>query len=125
VRATENGTLVTSTEENTFKAYRLNADFLAYWMPRSSRWRPYFAGGFQGYNYSLPHIANWPDGGTRTWGGNFGVGLKLVPLKHTLLRLDFRDYIGGQPWRLLLSTPGATAGRIHQLEGSAGFSLTF
>jgi hypothetical protein len=125
VRNTVNGALVTSTEENTFKMYRMNADFLAYWMPRSSRWRPYFAGGFQGYQYSLPRIAYWPDKGTRTWGGNFGIGIKVVPLKHTLFRLDFRDYFGGTPWNLTFSTPSARGSIMHQFEGSAGFSFTF
>jgi hypothetical protein len=125
LRNTVNSALVTTTAEAPFKIHMLNFNFLAYWMPRGSRWRPYFTGGSQGYQYSLPHIPNWPFGEIRKWGFNYGAGIKLIPLKHTMVRIDLRDYIGGKPWALTISSAGKTGGVAHQIEGTVGFSITF
>jgi hypothetical protein len=125
LRNTVDSELVTTTATGPFKIHRANLNFLAYWMPRGSRWRPYVTAGAQGYQYSLPHIPSFPFGENRKFGGNYGAGIKLVPLKHTLLRLDVRDYFGGKPWFMTFSYAGTTAGLVHQVEGTAGFSITF
>lgn len=125
LRNTVDSQLVTTTAEGSFKIHMLNFNFLAYWMPRSSRWRPYFTGGSQGYQYSLPRIPSFPFGQIRKWGFNYGAGIKLIPLKHTLVRLDLRDYLGSKPWGLTFSQANKTGGVAHQIEGTVGFSITF
>jgi len=96
-------------------------------MPRGERWRPFVTGGAQAYRWGAPHFSAWPGGGSKNYGLNFGGGLKIKLLPHTLARLDFRDYIGGRPYvgQLSLAAGSLGGGHTRLLEASAGFGVTF
>ncbi|MBI3209471.1 MAG: hypothetical protein HYZ37_11305 [Candidatus Solibacter usitatus] len=97
--------------------------FLAYMMPKNERWRPYLAGGGQMFQYGAPKFKEYTDGATRNYGGHFGAGIKLKLVEHLLLRMDFRDYVGGKPYTFDLKTDSGT--RLHQFEGTLGVGFTF
>lgn len=104
-------------------------NFMIYFMPAGERWRPFVTGGLQLQQYSIPSVPSWAAQTGRTYGGNWGGGLKLLLHKHALVRFDARDYIGGKPYDLQFDTSGATAfpggGFFHQWEFSAGVSIAF
>lgn len=100
-------------------------NFLIYFMPNGERWRPYITGGLQLYQYGNPHFPDWEEGGSRNYGANWGGGLKLKLASHALMRFDVRDYIGGKPWKLSFVDPADEGGRIHQIEATVGFGITF
>lgn len=104
-------------------------NFMIYFMPAGERWRPFVTGGLQLQQYARPSVPNWAAQTGRTYGGNWGGGIKLLLHKHALVRFDARDYIGGKPYDLQYDT-GATGslpggGLFHQLEFSAGLSIAF
>jgi hypothetical protein len=125
VRTDVNGTTVVTTQEDRIAVHMAAYNFLIYFMPRGERWRPYVTGGLQAYEYQKPHIPDWPSGHTRHYGFNYGGGIKLVPFKHTVVRFDFRDYLGGKPYQLTFANEGNSGGLVHQLEGTVGFGISF
>jgi hypothetical protein len=125
LRNTVEGHTVTTTAEDRVAVHMAAYNFLIYFMPRGERWRPFVTGGIQAYDYQSPNIANWPPGKTKQYGGNWGGGLKLALFPHALVRLDFRDYIGGKPYDLTFEDPNQSGGIVHQLEGTVGFGITF
>lgn len=104
-------------------------NFLIYFMPAGERWRPFVTGGIQLQQYGIPSVPNWAAQTGRTYGGNWGGGIKFLLQKHAIVRFDARDYIGGKPYDLQFptsSTGGLSGGGIfHQLEFSAGLSIAF
>jgi len=123
IRTTTNDVTTAINYKDRIAIHRLSYDFLIYFMPNGSRWRPYVSAGPQANQYQSPNIAGWPYGGGRRYGINYGGGIKLIPVHHTLFRLDFRDYYGGKPYNLTFAS--GNGGWIHTLEASAGFALTF
>lgn len=105
-------------------------NFLIYMMPNREKWRPYVTGGIHGVQFGAPRIPNWLGGGARSYGGNFGGGIKLFPHKNVFFRADLRDYITGKPYDLTYPdpTPGSgisTGGVLHLIEGTVGVGITF
>lgn len=111
----------TSILEDRTAVRQLNYNFLIYFMPKGERWRPFITGGAQAYGYHAPNIVNWPSGSVRHYGANWGGGVKIALFPHSLMRFDFRDYLGGKPYKLNTQTGGS----IHQFEGTVGFGFTF
>ena len=105
-------------------------NFLIYMMPNREKWRPYITGGIHGVQFGAPRIPSWPGGGARSYGGNFGGGIKLFPHKNFFFRVDIRDYITGKPYDLTYPDPlpgeGIQSGGImHMIEGTVGVGITF
>jgi hypothetical protein len=109
---------------------KINVDFLSlnvlsYFMPKDEWWRPFLTVGVQTQRYGDPGFPEWTPGPVRTFGFNFGGGLKLRAHKHVSFRLDVRDYIGGKPYDLSFVNTTRSGGLLQTLEGSVGFSITF
>ena len=109
---------------------KVNVDFislnvLSYFMPKDEWWRPFMTVGVQTQRYGDPGFPEWTPGPIRTFGFNFGGGIKLRAHKHLSFRLDFRDYIGGKPYDLSFQNDQRSGGFLQTLEGSVGFSITF
>ena len=121
------GTTVFSTNlEDRRPIHMVFANFLVYFMPKGERWRPFVTGGGQAYNFTRPAIPEFNgDDSIRHYGANFGGGVKLKLFKHALLRWDLRDYMGGKPWKLTFADSTRAGGRLHMIEGTMGFALTF
>ena len=101
-------------------------NFLIYFMPAGERWRPFITGGIQGFRYQSPGVGNFlTTEWARTWGANYGGGIKLMPVRHILVRLDARQYLGGKPYNLQFSDISRGGGWLKQFEATAGFSITF
>ena len=106
-------------------------NFLIYFMPRGERWRPYITGGLEMVHFRKPQIPEWTLEKFRTYGGNYGGGIKLMPVKHVIIRLDVRDHITGKPYDLYFDESGATSanfrsgGLYRRLTASAGISIGF
>lgn len=100
-------------------------NFLIYFMPAGERLRPFITGGMQGSEYGAPNLAEWSHGKSRNYGANWGGGLKVKLLPHTLVRMDVRDYIGGKPYDLKFANNKLSGGLMHQWEATAGFAITF
>ena len=101
-------------------------NFMIYMMPAGERIRPFITGGAQAYQYGAPKIAEYSRGTQRTYGANFGGGVKFKLMEHLNVRLDFRDYIGGTPYDLKYADDTKFGGGMfQQLEGSVGISITF
>ncbi len=123
---------VTKQLQDRIAIQQASYNFLIYFMPNGEFWRPYVTGGAQAYKFGAPRFAEWPGGGSRTYGVNWGGGLKLK-LGRALVRLDFRDYIGGKPYNLAFQQPSATdlqakdnsGGMLHLREASVGVGFTF
>jgi len=100
--------------------------FLMYCMPRGERWRPYIAVGLQAHQYAAPkNIPEFDTGPTRNYGVNYGLGLKLHLIPHSVIRLDFRDHFGGKPYDLTFDDPARSGGILRSMELSAGVGITF
>lgn len=99
---------------------------LAYMMPPRERFRPFLTVGVHTQRYGEPRFLEWTQGSIRTFGGNFGGGVKVTLHRHVLLRVDVRDYIGGKPYDLSYKDETKIGGGLLQtLEGSIGFSIAF
>jgi len=81
-------------------------------------------GGHRVQRASLPE---WPGGGSKELGFNFGGGVKLKLFKHALMRLDLRDSMTARPYgQLQFSQNSLPPGGLMQIwEASLGFSATF
>jgi hypothetical protein len=131
------GTLVAKTRqtvsretiENTFtdrvKIQTGAYNFLVYFMPRGEKWRPYMTGGAHLIEYAEPRFEEWTRGKSRHYGFNYGFGLKLIPSKHFLIRIDWRHYLSGKPYDLEFQDFGSIGGRLSPKEASVGVSFGF
>ncbi len=99
--------------------------FLMYCMPRGERWRPYIAVGAQAHQYGAPRLEQFDRGPTRNYGVHYGLGLKLHLIKHSVIRLDFRDQFGGKPYDLDFEDPMRAGGILRSMEFSAAIGFTF
>jgi hypothetical protein len=110
---------------------RINVDYIAfnpicYFMPAGERWRPFITAGLQTQKYGEPNILEWTEGSMRTYGGNFGGGIKVMLMKNALFRLDVRDYLGGKPYDLKYQDDRRFGGGIlHTIEATVGISIAF
>lgn len=127
-------TLSTRISNEGFPDYtrqgKINVDFLgvnvlSYFMPKDEWWRPFVTVGAQTQKYGDPGFPEWSPGAVRTFGINFGGGIKFRLHKHVSIRLDARDYLGGKPYDLKYKDDSFSGGFLQTLEGSAGFSITF
>lgn len=100
-------------------------NFLLYMMPRGERFRPFISFGGQMHRYGKPRFEEWTRERVRSYGVNYGIGLKIRLFKYGLLRLDMRDHIGGKPFDLEFEEFSKTGGIMRQQEYSAGVGLTF
>ncbi|MEP7363194.1 MAG: outer membrane beta-barrel protein [Acidobacteriota bacterium] len=105
-------------------------NFLIYMMPNREKWRPYITAGLTGAQFGAPRIPTWIGGGARSYGGNFGGGIKLFPHKNFFVRADLRDYITGKPYDLTYPDPLPgqsiqSGGILHMIEGTVGVGITF
>jgi hypothetical protein len=131
-RGTVDGAAVTKQLQDKITIQQASYNFLIYFMPNGEFWRPYVTGGVQAYRFGAPHFPEWPGGGSRNFGANWGGGLKLK-LGRAIVRLDFRDYIGGKPYHLTFKQPSASdfrvsdnsSGSIHVRQASVGLGFTF
>lgn len=99
---------------------------LAYMMPPRERFRPFLTVGLHTQRYGEPNFFEWTQGSIRTFGGNFGGGVKVTLTRNVLLRVDFRDYIGGKPYDLSYRDETRIGGGLLQtLEGTIGLSIAF
>jgi len=118
-------------QEGTAKIHLASYNFLIYMMPNREKWRPYITGGITGAQFGSPKISAWSGGGTRSYGANYGGGIKLFPHQNFFVRLDFRHYMTGKPYDLSFPEPTATGqgidtgGLLHMMEGSFGVGITF
>jgi hypothetical protein len=112
--------------EDTVTVQQGTFNFLIYFMPAGERLRPFMTGGLQIQQYGAPGIPEWVGGGSRTYGANYGGGLKIKIVDHLLVRFDVRDYLGGKPYDLTFGEESRLAGGIfRQLEGTLGIAITF
>lgn len=118
-------------QQGKARTYLASYNFLIYMMPNREKWRPYITGGITGAQFAAPKIPAWIGGGARSYGANYGGGIKLFPHQNFFVRLDFRHYITGKPYDLSFPEPTAagqgidTGGLLHSLEGSFGIGITF
>jgi hypothetical protein len=125
VRTTVDNATVATTLEDTITIQQAFYNFLIYFMPKNERFRPFMTGGLQMYRYAAPNIPDWPTGSVRSYGANYGAGIKIRLFEHALIRADFRDYIGGKPYDLTFQDVTHSGGILHQLEASFGIAITF
>jgi hypothetical protein len=131
-RGTVDDVAVTKQLEDKVSIQQASYNFLIYFMPNGEFWRPYVTGGLQAYKYGAPRFAEWPGGGSRNYGVNWGGGIKLK-FGRALVRFDVRDYIGGKPYHLNFEQPSTTdlqakdnsSGSIHLREATVGIGFTF
>ena len=95
-------------------------DFLLYATPEGSRVRPFGAGGVQFSSFYPPGASVYQGNGVTKFGVNYGAGIKLRVTDIIGLRLDFRDYNSGKPFKFVNQT-----GRLNQLEASVGAAFLF
>jgi hypothetical protein len=108
------------------KIQEASYNFLMYMMPRGERFRPFITGGAQMTKYPAPRIEEWAVTGTRTYGANYGGGIKIRMFPHALFRADFRHCFGGKPYDLPYKDPNTFSGGILQhFQGSLGISIGF
>ncbi len=101
-------------------------DFLAYWMPKNERWRPFFALGAHAQKSKTPNnVANWSGRSTRNYGFHYGIGLKVRLFKHAQARIDLREYLTGKPYDLEVQDITKSGGFLRQQEASVGVGITF
>jgi len=130
-RTTIDDVPVTKMLEDRVTVRQASYNFLMYCMHNGEFWRPYITAGLQMYNFGAPRFEEWPGGGSRNYGVNWGGGLKLK-FGRALLRFDFRDYIGGKPYHLKFeerlenfSTKDNSGGSIHNRQLTVGLGITF
>ena len=103
---------------------------LAYFMPAGERWRPFLTGGIEMIRLGKPRIPEWTSTKFRTYGGNYGGGIKLMPFKRAIVRLDVRQHITGKPYNLHFAVEDPTRGLkqggfYKRLDASIGISIGF
>jgi len=121
------GTAFAAVLTDRVKVEQASMNFICYFMPRGERWRPFATAGLEGTEYNAPHFSEWPGGGSKELGLNFGAGVKLKLFKHALMRLDLRDSLTERPYGQLQYSQDSLppGGLMHIWEASLGFSATF
>ena len=126
LRTTTNRVQTTETLTDSITLRQYTANFLVYFMPANEWWRPYITGGIHRTDYPAPRFEAWPTGKANILGFNYGFGIKLMPVKHFIIRLDARDYLGGKPYDLQYADPlSLSQGIYRNQEVSAGISIGF
>ncbi len=125
LRKVEAGSTVTVERSGRIAIQQASYNFLIYFMPAGERWRPFITGGAQLHQYGRPGFSEWREGGSRTYGVNYGGGLKVKLFNHGLFRMDFREYFVGMPYDLRFADEGRSGGRFRQKEISLGLAVTF
>jgi hypothetical protein len=119
------------TKQGKAKVHQVGYDFLMYMMPAKEFWRPFIAVGLHVNQYQRPNIDEFDRGKSRPFGFQYGGGIKFLIAKKGIVRLDFRDYLGGAPYDLSfadrggLSNPRTSAGRLRNLEATIGVGFAF
>jgi opacity protein-like surface antigen len=114
----------------------LTCGLLFHFKPRDRRWRPFLAGsagakqyvvaGPAPYPQPIPQIASLTT--NDVWKVVFaaGGGVKFRPMRHMLLRAEFRDYLTTFPRQQIVPVPNNTArGIFQQFTPLFGVSYTF
>jgi opacity protein-like surface antigen len=101
----------------------LGYNFLLYMMPNREKWRPYLTFGAATLNYRAPRFYEWTSASTRTYNVNYGAGIKLLPTKRFMVRIDFRHARSGKPFSITGASGGAVGGSLSFMELSAGVSF--
>src|SRR5690242_3260953 len=86
-------------------------DFLLYATPEGARIRPFAAGGVQFSSFVPPGASIYYGNQITKFGVNYGAGVKMRVTPIIGLRLDFREYNSGQPFKL-----AGASGRLNQME---------
>lgn len=108
-------------------------NFLMYMMPNGEKWRPYITGGANLYRFGAPNFPEWDRGSPRSFGANWGGGIKFFLQKNVAIRLDVRQNFHGKPYDLqfkeVTNTVGiprsGAGGTVSQIEASFGVSFAF
>jgi opacity protein-like surface antigen len=95
-------------------------DFLLYATPEGSRIRPFVAGGVEFSSFFPPGASVYYGNQETKFGINYGAGLKMRVTSIIGLRVDFREYNTGKPFKFTNES-----GRLNQLEASVGASFLF
>ncbi len=121
------GATIDFPREDRIRIQQATLNALIYFMPAGEAWRPYITGGAQVFRYGAPRFPEWPGGGSKNYGVNWGAGLKLRLLPHVLMRFDIRDFIGGAPYDVVLKFSDQTtgAGHLSQWQGTVGIGIGF
>jgi hypothetical protein len=117
-------------------SHLVHYDFLFYAFGKSSRIRPYAAagGGMRLFRGTGHEYANQPFGDSALLTKtnevkpliSAGGGVKVGLTSHTVVRVDFRDYISPFPEKLFVTAPGAKIrGWLHDLVPMVGVSYVF
>lgn len=95
-------------------------NFLFYATPEGSRIRPFATGGVQFTSFVPPGASVYYGNEVTKFGVNYGGGLKLKLTDIIGIRLDFRQYNTGKPFKLTNQS-----GRLNQMEASVGAAFLF
>ncbi len=117
------------------RSHAIGYDLLIFAAGRRSRIRPFAAGGgglkyYQGTGAErsfqpLSNLAILTRTNDTLPAVDFGGGVKIQTSRHTMFRLEFRDYITKVP-KVFAASPGASiSGLMHQWVPAFGFSWTF
>jgi hypothetical protein len=116
---------VTEVRTDRIRTRQGTYNFLMYMMPNGERFRPFITVGLLLFDFGRPSLGDVSTVSHRTYGGNYGGGLKVKVAPHVLLRVDFRHNIIGKPYDLKYPDQRLGGGIYQQMEGSAGFAITF
>ncbi len=104
---------------------QLSYNFLAYWMPKNERFRPFLTVGLEARRSGKPEIEGWPAGPTNNYGANYGWGMKVRLFSHALVRVDIRDTFTGKPYHLRFGDVRNSRGQVREQQASLGLAITF
>ena len=104
---------------------QLSYNFLAYWMPKGERIRPFLTVGLEARRSGRPQIEGWPTGPTNNYGFNYGWGMKVRLFSHALVRVDLRDTFTGKPYGLRWVDIRNSSGTVREQQASVGLAITF
>jgi opacity protein-like surface antigen len=114
----------------------LTAEALFHFKKRDHRWRPYLAGGAGAKEYviagpapfpqPIPQVASLTTNDVWKVVFSVGGGVKYRPMRHMLLRAEFRDYLTTFPRQQIVPAPHNTArGIFEQFTPLFGVSYIF
>lgn len=113
------------TKIGKVRNHQLSYNFLAYWMPKNERFRPFLTVGLEARRSGRPDIEGFPAQSTLNYGVNYGWGIKIRLFSHSLLRFDLRENRTGKPYRLQFVDIKTAGGTVRQQQASVGIALTF
>ncbi len=112
--------------EDKIRVTQSAVNMLAYFMPRTRRWRPFATVGINRANFAEPNVPGWTNGSSTNYGFNWGGGIKLSLAKHAIVRLDVRQNFIGSPWTPVYPGTGLNfGGMMHYWEAGVGLSGSF